>query len=323
VEEPILLELIESPCFQRLKNIHQYGVAYYTSHKEEYSRYDHSLGVFAILRLKGASLEEQVSGLLHDASHTVFSHVGDWVFGKMNQEKDYQNSIHEEFLKKYGLGDILLKYNISPEQILPLEHLFPMLEQKSPTLCADRIEYNIQGAFFQNFLTHDEAIEILSDLQFIDGDWVSTRPDLMRKLGRFSLFMTETCWGSAHNHLVSTWLADALLRGLEIGLISFDELHIGEDDFVWKKLCNSDDNMIQALIHKIRFADDYYQLVDDASDADIIVKSKFRGIDPLIATSEGNKRLTEIDEIYREEFRKSKSKMERGWWIAEVMRANF
>src|SRR5690554_5599914 len=86
VEEPLLLELIEHPAFQRLKGVHQYGVSYYTTHKEEYTRYDHSLGVFALLRAKGSPLKEQVAGLLHDVSHTAFSHVGDWIFGKINQE---------------------------------------------------------------------------------------------------------------------------------------------------------------------------------------------------------------------------------------------
>jgi hypothetical protein len=55
VEEPLIVELIDSPSFQRLKLLHQYGISYYISHSEEYNRYDHSLGVFTILREKGAS----------------------------------------------------------------------------------------------------------------------------------------------------------------------------------------------------------------------------------------------------------------------------
>ena len=39
VEEPVLIELIHSPAVQRLKSIHQYGVAYYTTHHEEYNRF--------------------------------------------------------------------------------------------------------------------------------------------------------------------------------------------------------------------------------------------------------------------------------------------
>jgi HD superfamily phosphohydrolase len=99
VKEPVLLELIHSAPMQRLKQVHQYGVAYYTkTHPEEYNRFDHSLGVFAILRIKGASLVEQIAGLLHDISHSAFSHVGDWVYAKENQENDYHSSVHEGFV---------------------------------------------------------------------------------------------------------------------------------------------------------------------------------------------------------------------------------
>ena len=178
VEEPVLLELIESPAFQRLKCIHQYGVGYYTTHPEEYTRYDHSMGVFAVLRMKNCSLEEQIAGLLHDVSHTIFSHVGDWIFGKHGQEKDYQNEIHAHFLSKSGLGTILEKYHFTIDQVLPGEN-FPALEQKLPNLCADRIDYNIQGAYHQGFITYEEAQKIFEDLQFAAGNWISTEPELM------------------------------------------------------------------------------------------------------------------------------------------------
>ena len=57
VQEPVLLEIIDSPIFQRLKNIHQYGISYYnTIYREEYNRYDHSIGVFAILRANNSSI---------------------------------------------------------------------------------------------------------------------------------------------------------------------------------------------------------------------------------------------------------------------------
>ncbi len=153
VEEPVLIELIDSPIFQRLKHIHQYGVSFYTTHPEEYNRYDHSIGVFALLRAKGASLEEQIAGLLHDVSHTAFSHVGDWVFGKENQEKAYQDNIHLTFLASSGLGEILKRHHFSIEQMLPKEELYPALENNLPNLCADRIDYNIQGAYYQGFIT--------------------------------------------------------------------------------------------------------------------------------------------------------------------------
>jgi len=314
VDEPVLLELIESSSFQRLKFIHQYGVAYYTTHPEEYTRYEHSLGVFAILRLKKASLEEQIAGLLHDVSHTTFSHVGDWIFGKQSKEKDYQNSIHGLFLERYGLSAILEKYHFSVDQILPLEDLFPMLEKKGPALCADRIEYNIQGAYHQGIITHDEAMQIIADLQFIDGDWVSTNVGLMTKLSHFSLFMTQNCWGSAANYLTSHWLAQAILRGVDLGFITYDDIHFGIDETVWNILINCQDSIIQKLMKMVLFADSYYSFVD-ASEADMIIKSKFRGIDPLIILDGKKTLLSLIDSAFCEEYNKTKEKMERGWAI--------
>lgn len=321
VEEPVLLELIDSPPFQRLKFIHQYGVSYYTTDREEYTRYAHSLGVFALLRLNGASLKEQIAGLLHDVSHTAFSHVGDWIFDKAGQNKDYQNSIHPFFLKKYGLGDILNKYGISVDEVLPLEHLFPMLEQPGPNMCADRIEYNIQGAYLRGFITYEEAMAMAAGLTFLDGRWVSDNPLLMAKLGRYSLYMTQVCWGSATNHMSSTWLARAILKAVELGLISHEDIHFGVDDEIWEILATSTDPIIREQMEKIASATSYYCLVDpaDPETADIVVKSKFRGIDPWILSDGEIRRLTAVDPLYNEEYLQVKEKMAQGWHIKYLL----
>jgi hypothetical protein len=314
IEEPVLLELIESPAFQRLKSIHQYGVAYYTTHREEYSRYDHSLGVFTILRAKNCSLEEQIAGLLHDVSHTVFSHVGDLIFGRPYQDKDYQTSILQHYIEKSGLQNILKKYNISPNQILPVEDSYPALEQKLPNLCADRIDYNIQGAYHQNFISYEEALELFEDLQFIRGNWVSTKPQLINKLVRFSLFMTETCWGSPDDYVASSALADAILEALNLGYVSYDVIHFGIDDAVWNALIHCKNPFIQEKMQMVTQANVYYCLVDQ-SEADFIVKSKFRGIDPWILSDEKLVRLTSIDETIAKEYIKTKKTIEKGWAI--------
>lgn len=315
VQEPILLELMDSPMLQRLKHIHQYGVAYYTTHREEYNRYDHSVGVFAILRAHDASLEEQVAGLLHDVSHTAFSHVGDWIFCKENQDKDYQNHIHSLFLEKSGLGDILRKYHYTIDQILPKEELFPALENSLPNLCADRIDYNIQGAYYQGFLTYEEAQLIFKDLRFINNRWISTHLELMKKLTQFSLFMTQDCWGSPTNYVTSRWLADAILRGIDIGCISYAELHFGTDQVIWDKLVLQKDPIIEKKMTMVMNPQVYFSIVDSCEEADFIVKSKFRGIDPWVVSDSQCSRITLIDDILAEEYEKVKQIMGKGWPI--------
>ncbi|HSX37752.1 MAG TPA: HD domain-containing protein [Chlamydiales bacterium] len=313
VEEPVLLELIRSPAMQRLKGIHQYGVAYYTTHREEFYRYDHSIGVFAVLRTHGAGLKEQIAGLLHDVSHTVFSHVGDWIFGKEYQENDYQNSTHRNYLISSGVDEILLKYGIGIDEVSPKNREFMRLEQPLPNLCADRIDYNLQGAFYQGFLSREEARELFDDLQFVEGRWVTRREDLAKKISQFALFMTEDCWGNALNYANSKWLADAILRGIEIGLLSWKEIHFGLDQEVWDKLAMSGDEVIEERMRRLTNPEGYFWM--GADDSDLRVPFRCRGIDPWIWREGDVERLSAMDLEYAAELRMVKERAAIGWSI--------
>lgn len=316
IEEPVILELIHSPPLQRLKSIHQYGVAYYTSHKEEYNRFDHTLGVFALLRLKGAPLEEQVAGLLHDSSHTVFSHVGDWVFGREQQEDDYHNIVFKFYVASSGLETILLKHGFTIDQISPKRKEFCRLEQPLPNLCADRLDYNIQGAYFQGFLTKEEALLLAKDVEFIEGKWMTTNVDLTLKLARFSLYMTENCWGNAFNYASSRYLADAILQGFKIGLLSWEEFHFGVDNDVWNKLQQSSDPLIQENFKKVLHTEKYCKIVDRAA-ASKMVTFRCRGIDPWIRGKNGQEaqRLSSLNKEFAQELASLKEKASSGWPI--------
>lgn len=77
--EAVLQDLIQSKPVQRLKGIHQGGASYLVNPKWNVTRYEHSMGVMLLIRRLGGSIEEQIAGLLHDVSHTAFSHVIDFV----------------------------------------------------------------------------------------------------------------------------------------------------------------------------------------------------------------------------------------------------
>lgn len=317
VEEPILLELIKCPAFQRLKQVHQYGVAYYTTHREEYNRYDHSVGVFTILRKNGASLDEQISGLLHDVSHTVFSHVGDWLFGKEYQEEDYQSTIYKMYVSHSGIEDILIKYGYTIDKIYPKNKAFAMLERPLPNLCADRIDYNLQGAYYQGHLTKDEVLTIFNDLHFEHDRWIGTRIDLLKKLSLFSLFMTQDCWGGAANYAQSRWLADAMLKGLSTALISWKEIHFGIDQDIWEKLLKSDNPYIKKRMHMVMNWKDYFQWVDP-EEAEILVKFRCRGIDPWVTHEDQVVRLSVVDSDLARELELVRARAAQGWPIKLV-----
>ena len=80
IEDPAILDLIGCATFQRLKGIRQAGPSALTFPFKDVTRFEHSLGVFILLRRLGAPRREQVAGLLHDISHTAFSHAVDFIY---------------------------------------------------------------------------------------------------------------------------------------------------------------------------------------------------------------------------------------------------
>ena len=80
IDDACIESIISSIPYQRLKGVNQYGISYFNHVKDAYSRFDHCVGVYMLLKKANVSYFEQISGLLHDASHTAFSHFGDYFF---------------------------------------------------------------------------------------------------------------------------------------------------------------------------------------------------------------------------------------------------
>lgn len=314
IDDPLTCELILSPAFQRLKEIHQYGVVHFVTPTEPYSRYDHSIGVYYLLRKIGASYEEQVAGLLHDVSHTVFSHVGDYVFRNNSNEGSYQDDIHLWYLKESGLEDILNKHGHSGEKVCHHRKDFVALDQPLPHLCADRFEYNLQGGLLRGLISQDDFNGILDKLSYENGRWFIEDLSLAEKLGNCSLVMTETLWGSAWEALIYRYAADALKRAFAIDLVTFHEFHFSTDRLVWNKLKESHDAHIRSCVENMIGIHDHFTLVPIGQE-DILIKLKFRGIDPWVKTAEGKFLLTEKSTSYACNYQNVNQTMVAGWPI--------
>lgn len=84
VADALLINLIDSAEFQRLRRIKQLGLALYTYQGAEHSRFTHSLGVMHVMTRVLSHLHEipeevqlvaRAAALLHDLGHGPFSHV--------------------------------------------------------------------------------------------------------------------------------------------------------------------------------------------------------------------------------------------------------
>jgi uncharacterized protein len=319
VHEPVLIELFQSNVIERIKHVRQYGVSYFIDPAlSEYSRYEHCIGVWALLRRNGASLNEQIAGLLHDVSHTVFSHVGDRLFGHLNQEHSYQDNIHAWYLSKQGIDAVLAKHGIELESIMPDSGAHRMLEQPLPDICCDRYEYNLQAGRLTGMLDQKDIMAIVDDLTFQSGKWVFNDKALAKKFALVSLYNTEYTWGSVYSDaLPDMWTAEALSRAIEKGILTFDDIHFSTDDAVWNILTKSDDSTIASCIEKILGYKKKFVFASRQKH-DQIITTKFRGIDPLVKTDNGFERLTALDDDYKAEYERVKEQVIKGWPILFV-----
>lgn len=318
VTEPVLLELIDSSVMQRLKKIHQFGVYYFIENgkPKEYTRYTHCLGVWALLRKYGAPLEEQMAGLLHDASHTVFSHVGDYLFKQkeFNADSSYQDDIHAWYLQQQKVDVLLAKHGYTLEQVLPKKNPYLGLDQDLPNICADRLEYNLYEGVLESMLDEKDVKAILGDLKLEDGRWFFSSAEIARKFAEVPLYLTAHHWGSAENFLLYSWAAKALKRAVELKIISFEDIHFSEDEIIWKKLAQSDDAAIKDNLAKMNKRRDLFSLTGKDS-CDYLVKVKFRGINPFVKCGDSFKRLTDLDRDFAEKFEKVRTQLTEGWKV--------
>ncbi|MDQ0926463.1 HD superfamily phosphohydrolase [Bacillus atrophaeus] len=143
VIDDVLSDLIRSTPIQRLKKIHQGGAAFLINNNWNTTRYQHSIGVMLLIRLLNGSLLDQIKGLLHDISHTAFSHVIDYVYSR--KKEDFHEYFYRQIIENSEIPGILLKHGYTLD--LVLNYRCDILEEPLPNLSVDRIDYTLQDMY--------------------------------------------------------------------------------------------------------------------------------------------------------------------------------
>lgn len=170
--EDIFKILINTKEIQRLKKIHQGGACFLVNPKWNITRYDHSIGTMLLIRLLGGSIEEQISGLFHDISHTAFSHVIDTVLD--NKKEDYHEIILEDVINNSDIPKILESNGYNYKDILLHHERWNILEKSAPKLCADRIDYTLRDMYNNGIITIEDIKKFLTNIKVINDEIVVT-----------------------------------------------------------------------------------------------------------------------------------------------------
>jgi len=298
IDELVVLELIESPTLKRLKDIDQAGYFFPFFPNTERSRYEHSLGVYTLLNRYNTSLEEQIAGLIHDVSHSAFSHCIDYILNAGSQkDHSHQDNIFDDYVKKSEIPVILKKHGLDVDYILN-DRNFPLKENNLPDLCADRIDYSLRVAVTFKEIDQEKAIKILSKLKVEDNKWFFIDYESAREYAELFFKLNENYHAGIHSALMFNGVGETMHYALKKGYITEDDLYQTDKIVLQKVRAHlEEDERLSLLYDRMNNKVGYK---DDKQDYDIHIFCKSRVVDPLCKYKNQILRVSDIDRSWRE-----------------------
>ncbi|MBG9683912.1 HD domain-containing protein [Bacillus mycoides] len=272
--DKVLEELILSKPVQRLKGVHQAGASYLMNEKWNVTRFDHSVGAMLLIKKLGGSVEEQIAGLLHDVSHTAFSHVIDYVFD--NENESYHEEIFSSVVKNSEIPAILSKHGYNYEDILLDDSKWTLLEKSAPELFADRVDYTLRDMFTYGYISLEEVHSFLEDLIEVDGKMVLQNIEIAEWFTKTYYKEVIDFFMKPMNIYGNDMLAKTLKLALHKKIIHPDDFLLEDHELITKlRLCK--DQEVDALLRKVHPS---IEVKEDRNEYDLHQKNKVRLIDP-------------------------------------------
>lgn len=305
IDEEVLIETINNPALQRLKGISQWGLPNKYWMYNGFDRYTHTLGVLIMLRKLGATPEEQIAGLLHDVSHSSFSHIADWVFKEKDARtgnEDYQDEQLMRFVKNFtNIPEILERHGFNYVKLSQTED-YSILERHSTALCADRVDYSIREIYLRK--NKDLSKTLWRDIINLNGELVFQRKEPAEKFAYLFLEFQNDHWGSQEGVRRYYEFAKLLQSLIKKGLINENDLYTQDEDKILKTIEKD------RVHRKILLA--FTKVPLGLPVRGIKVQKKFRYVDPKIYQGGKVVKLSQIDNKFNQKVQEERILNEKG-----------
>lgn len=161
---PDCIRLVASaPEMQRLKDVGMHCGCEYTSFPmfqglDPYSRYDHSVGCALIVWHFTQDKPQTIAALLHDIATPTFAHVIDFLNGDHIRQESTEGGTADIISHSEHIMRALQVLGIEPQKVYNY-HLYPIADNDSPKLSADRLEYTLSNIIHYGIATEKEVRE--------------------------------------------------------------------------------------------------------------------------------------------------------------------
>lgn len=238
---PDFIEPIASaPAMQRLKDVGMHCGCEYTSFPlftglDKYSRYQHSVGCALIVWRFTRDVHQTIAALLHDIATPTFAHVIDFLNGDhMKQESTERGTASIIEASKEIMAE-LKALNITLEEVSDY-HQYPIADNDSPRLSADRLEYTLSNMVNYHIAPMESVKQWFESL--IIGKNDEGEEELMfptlETAEPFSqaALLTSRIYVADEDRFAMQTLAELLKKHIERGVLKVSDLHKTESEVI-------------------------------------------------------------------------------------------
>ena len=240
-------ELCRTPLLQRLGKVGMNCGCEYTQFPlfrqlDSYSRLEHSIGVAKIIWKHTGDPAQTIAGLLHDIATPAFAHVIYFLNGDYIRQESTEDKTAALIHASEEIRNILSSYGIPVDAVTDY-HQYPVADNDSPKLSADRMEYTLGNMVNYRFASQDTAQRLYDDIiagqnEYGESELVFQHPDSALEFAALSLRCSEVYCSDADRYAMQI-LSEIIKSAVADGIIEMDDLYMDEPAVIIK-LCSDE-----------------------------------------------------------------------------------
>lgn len=302
-----LLDYIYTPEMLRLDGIGMSCGTLYTkvyNDKYFYSSLTHSVAVALIIWHFTQDKKQTISGLFHDISTPTFKHCIDFMNGDSEHQESTEERTEQIIKNSKEIMNLLERDNIKIEEVSDY-HIYPIADNDTPRLSADRFEYTLSGGLYQKRVFELKDIE-----KYYNDIIILKNEDGIDELAFKDIMLCESFihdisklwprWIEDEDRSCMQFIVDIVKSMIIKNYITVDDLYKLSDKEVLQLIENCEDNYIKNAFKMFRDAtrDSVYK--SDIPNNQIYctsVKSKKRYINPLVKLEHKVNRIKDVSSV--------------------------
>lgn len=305
-----LNDYINTPQMQKLSGISVSCGTYYTKLFDKmvwYSSLDHSIAVSLIVWNFTKDKKQTIAGLFHDIATPVFKHSIDFMNGDYKKQESTEELTTQIIRESKEIMSLLKRDGIKIEEV-DNYHIYPIADNDTPMLSADRLEYTLSNGLgaCKNIWNMEDVKEIYENIE------IQKNEQGIEELGFKDIKIAEkfvkgmrilsNSYIDNRTKFSMQFLADIMKIMSSQNLITKKDLYELSEKEVIERIENCDYAEISQKFDMWKNAHEIKESDEKVKDKYCVsIDAKIRYINPLV----NGIRISEISEVAKEEIQKA------------------